>query len=191
MTDYDYSAARRAMVLNQLRPQGVTNTAVLAAMGSVPREQFVPEGLRAAAYGDRSLLLDGGAPMMPPTELGILLTALDPAPGERALVVGAGGAYSAAVLEALGLTVSRTDLAAPSGRDTYDLVIVEGAAEQFPDWIAGLLAPGGRAGAALIEGGVARLSVGRPAGGAIGFSSIADAQVLPHPGFARTPVFTF
>ena len=191
MTDNDYSAARRAMVLNQLRPQGVSNTAVLAAMGSVPRERFVPEEKRAAAYADRSLLLDGGAPMMPPTELGILLTALDPVTGERALVVGAGGAYSAAVLEALGLSVTRTDLEPPAGRNAYVLVMVDGAAEQLPDWIVGLLAPGGRVGAALIDGGVARLSVGRAAGGAIGFSSIADAQVLPHPGFARTPDFTF
>lgn len=191
MTDYDYAAARRAMVLNQLRPQGVTNTPVLAAMGAVPRELFVPDTMRAAAYADRSLLLDNGAPMMPPAELGILLTALKPLPGERALVVGAGGAYSAAVLEALGLTVTRTDVAAPAGRAAYDLVIVEGAVERFPDWVAGVLAPGGRVGCALIDSGVARLSVGRAAGGAIGFSSIADAQVLPHPGFARTPVFTF
>ena len=179
------------MVLNQLRPQGVSNTAVLAAMGAVPREQFVPDGMRAAAYADRSLLFDGGAPMMPPAELGVLLTALDPLPGERALVVGAGGAYSAAVLEALGLTVDRTDVAAPAGGSDYDVVIVEGAVEQFPAWVAGLLSPGGRVGAALVDGGVARLSVGRAAGGTIGFTSIADAQVPPHPAFARTPVFTF
>ena len=191
MTDNDYSAARRAMVLNQLRPQGVTNTAVLAAMGSVAREDFVPEAMRASAYGDRSLLLETGAPMMPPTELGILLTALDPRPGERALVIGGGGSYSAAVLEALGLTVARVDVDEPSGRDQYDLVLIEGAVEQFPDWIAGRLAPDGRVGVALTEGGVARLSIGRASRGAVGFTSIADAQVPPNPGFARKPVFTF
>ncbi len=191
MNEDEYSAARRAMVLNQLRPQGVSNTAVLAAMGSVPRETFVPVPMRAAAYADRSLLGGGGVPMMPPVELGILLTALDPRPGERALVVGAGAAYSGAVLEALGLTVTRTDLDAPANRDQFDLVLIEGAVEQFPPWIAGLLAPGGRVGAALLDGGVARLSIGRGTGGAVGFTSIADAQVPPHPGFARTPVFTF
>lgn len=179
------------MVLNQLRPQGVTNAAVLAAMGSVPREEFVPPALRASAYADRSLLVDGGAPMMPPAELGILLTALDPRPGERALVVGAGGDYSAAVLAALGLTVTRTECDAPAGRSLQDVVLIEGAVEQFPGWVAGHLAPGGRVGAALIDGGVARLSIGRASGGAVGFTTIADAQVPPHPGFASKPVFTF
>ena len=191
MTEDDYSEARRAMVLNQLRPQGVTNAAVIAAMGSVPRERFVPEAARASAYADRSLLLEGGAPMMPPAELGTLLTALDPRPGERALVVGAGGAYSAAVLEALGLAVSRSDADAPAGREQYDLVLIEGAVEQFPDWIAGRLAPGGRVGAALADGGVAHLSIGRCTGGSVGFSSIADAQVPSNPAFAAKPVFTF
>ena len=179
------------MVLNQLRPQGVTNAAVLAAMGSVPREAFVPVEMRALAYADRSLIVDGDAPMMPPAELGVLLTALDPRPGERALVIGAGGAYSAAVLEALGLDVTRTDFAAPAGRNAFDLVLVEGAVEQFPDWVVGQLAPGGRVGAAIVHGTVARLAIGRAAGGVIGFANIADAQVPPHPGFARKPVFTF
>ncbi|WP_162888137.1 protein-L-isoaspartate O-methyltransferase family protein [Sphingomonas mesophila] len=189
--DLDFSAARRAMVLNQLRPQGVTNGAVLAAMGAVPREQYVPAAMRALAYGDRSLVGDDGAPTMPPAELGLLLTALDPQPGERALVVGSGGAYSAAVLEAIGLTVARTDLDAPAGKAAFDIVLVEGAVEIFPDWVARLLAPGGRVGAALIDNGVARLSVGRSSNGALGFTTLADAQVPAHPGFARAHAFTF
>lgn len=191
MTEVDFAAARKAMVLSQLRPQGVTNTAALAAMGAVPREAFVPDHLRAMAYSDRALLLEGGAPMMSPAELGALLTALDPRPGERALVVGAGGAYSAAVLEAIGLAVARTDLAAPAGREQVDLILIEGGVEVVPDWLGRVLAPAGRIGAALIEGGVARLSVGRCANGVVGFTSIADAQVPAHPGFARKPAFTF
>ena len=42
----DFAAARRAMVDSQLRPEGVTDPAVLEAMGSVPREQFVPDDSR-------------------------------------------------------------------------------------------------------------------------------------------------
>ena len=179
------------MVLSQLRPQGVTHPAVLAAMGAIPREAFVPGHLTAMAYADRSLLLEGGAPMMPPAELGVLLTALDPMPGERALVVGAGGAYSAAVLEAIGLAVTRTDLAPPAGREQFDIVLVEGAIEAVPDWLGRVLAPNGRVAAAPVEQGVARLSIGRCAHGVVGFKSIADAQVSAHPGFARKPAFTF
>ena len=51
----DFSLARRAMVDSQLRPQGVTDRGVLAAMGKVERERFVPEQARALAYFDRPL----------------------------------------------------------------------------------------------------------------------------------------
>ena len=191
MTMDDFTAARRAMVLNQLRPQGVTNLGVLAAMGTVPREAFVPEGLRAAAYADRSLLLDGQAPMMPPAELGILLNALDPKAGEKALVIGQGGAYSAAILEALGLDVARADMDPPSSRGMFDVVLVEGSVARLPDWVAEVLAAGGRVGAAILDKGVARLSIGCGKSGSIGFKSLADAQVPPLPAFQARPQFTF
>ncbi|WP_240913943.1 protein-L-isoaspartate O-methyltransferase [Sphingomonas sp. HDW15A] len=187
----DFTAARRAMVLNQLRPQGVTNLGVLAAMGTVAREAFVPQGLQAAAYGDRSLVLDGGAPMMPPAELGILLNALEPMAGEKALVIGEGGAYSAAVLEALGLDVTRTDAEPPLGRHAFDVILIEGSVGALPDWVVSQLAPGGRVGAAILDRGVSRLCIGRGDRGAIGFKSLADSQVPPLPAFQAKPQFTF
>ena len=79
-TPMDHNAARRAMVDNQLRPEGVTDAAVLAAMGSVAREDHVPEGARAFAYFDRPIALGDGRAMMPPAALGRLLSALAPAP---------------------------------------------------------------------------------------------------------------
>lgn len=191
MTMEDFTAARRAMVLNQLRPQGVTNLGVLAAMGTVAREAFVPEAMRAAAYADRSLTLKDGAPIMPPAELGILLNALEPRTGEKALVVGPGGAYSAAILEALGLSVVRSDAEAPSTRVAFDVVLFEGSLAKLPDWVAGVLAPGGRVGAAILDKGVSRLSIGRGDRGAIGLKSLADAQVPPLPAFQPRPQFTF
>src|SRR5437868_5393274 len=99
----DFAAARRAMIDNQLRPEGVTDPAVLAAMASVPREQFVPEAMRALAYSDRPLGLGNGQALMPPAALARLLTEIEPRAGERALVVGSGNHYAAKVLEALGL----------------------------------------------------------------------------------------
>ncbi len=80
----DHSAARRAMIDNQLRPEAVTDGAVLAAMGSVAREDYVPEGARAFAYVDRPIKLGAGHAMMPPAALGRLLSELAPRPGERA-----------------------------------------------------------------------------------------------------------
>ena len=82
----DFGLARRAMVDNQLRPEGVTDRGVLAAMGSVERERFVPAEARALAYFDRPLKVAPGRAMMPPAALGRLMSELAPKAGERALV---------------------------------------------------------------------------------------------------------
>ena len=192
----NFDSARRVMVASQLRPQGVTDARVLAAMGSVPREDFLGAGQQALAYGDRPLRLDNGAPMMPPAELGLLLTRLAPVPGECALVVGAGGAYAAALLRHIGLEVENAEAGEAPGTTLYDIILVEGAIEQFPDTLARRLAPGGRVGAAIVEDGVTRLATGRgaknPAGGSsVGFTSFAEAQVPILPGFSRAPAFSF
>lgn len=183
----DYGAARRLMVASQLRPQGVTDARVLAAMGSVAREDFVPANQQALAYGDRPLRLDNGAPMMPPAELGQLLTRLAPLAGEHALVVGEGGSYAAAILRHIGLEVETSD----TGREAYDLILVEGAIEQFPAVLARRLASGGRVGAAIVEDGVTRLATGLGDGKTVGFTSFAEAQVPVLPGFAHAPAFVF
>lgn len=183
----DFAAARRVMVASQLRPQGVTDAGVLAAMGSVPREDFLPASQQALAYGDRALLLDNGAPMMPPAELGQLLGRVAPVAGERALVVGEGGAYTAAILRHMGLEVEIGD----AGTRDFDLILVEGAIEHLPAELAQRLAPGGRVGAAIAEDGVTRLAIGRGDGKTVGFTSFAEAQVPILPGFAHAPAFVF
>lgn len=190
MTSNESAEARKAMVLNQLRPQGVTDPAVLAAMTRVPREEFLPASLHAAAYGDRPLLLDDGSPVMAPAELGRLLTRLAPRAGESALVVGKGGAYSAAILDAIGLSVDRAD-SAGSASGPYDLVLVEGALADLPPQIPGLLAPHGRVGAAIDDRGVTRLCVGRLEGKNVALQPFADAQVPMMPGAARPAAFVF
>ena len=208
----DFTTARLAMVESQLRPQGVTDPAVLGAMGSVAREQFVPDEVRPLAYIDRAVPLGDGRFLPPPSVLGQLLTQMMAQPGQRALVVGAGTGYSAAILAAMGLEVvgveNSADLAAKA-RDRgvnvvegpledgykkgapYDQVLVDGAVEHIPEAIIDQLAEGGRLGAALVDRGVTRLIVGRKAGIAFGFLSIGDAGVPVLPGFARPAAFTF
>ncbi len=191
--EMDFAAARKAMVVSQLRPQGVTDARVLAAMGRVAREDFVPEAAKAMAYMDRSLTVEG-APMMPPAELGRLLTEIAPQPGEKALVIGPGGAYSTAVLEAIGCSVAR---AAGLGgiKGAYDILLIEGAVPGLPDALAANLTDDGRIGAAILDRGVARLSIGRGVGHGkgrgIGLRSVVDAQVPPLPGSIPEPAFTF
>lgn len=192
----DFATARRVMVANQLRPQGVTDPQVLGAMGTVAREDFVGPEHQALAYGDRPLRLAEGSSMMPPAELGLLLSRLAPKAGERALVVGKGGAYAAAILAHIGLDVDTADGADAPGSGSYHLILVEEAIEHFPATLAKRLAPGGRVGAPIIEDGVTRLATGRGAGdpagrSAIAFTSFAEAQ-LPHPpGSARVAGFVF
>ena len=208
----DYSLARRAMVDSQLRPEAVTDRGVLAAMAAVERERFVPESAKALAYFDRPLRLSDSRAMMPPAALGRLLSELAPRAGERALIVGSGTGYAAALLKAIGLEVvalesdeelARTARAAGVETVTgnlaggwakeapYDLVLFDGAVEEVPDSILKQLAPGGRLAGAIIDRGVTRLVVGRVAGGSLGLRSLADADVAILPGFSRPRAFTF
>lgn len=208
----DFAAARRAMIENQLRPVGVSDPLVLDAMGSVAREQFVPEDIRPLAYVDRSLPIGGGRYLAAPAVLGQLLTQMAPKPGERALVVGAATGYAAAVLSAIGCAVIALESASGlAGRARelgikavegpleaghkagapYDLILIDGAVEFIPDAVVAQLADGGRLGAALAEGGTTRLIVGQRVAGAFGYLSIADAGVAPLPGFTKPRGFRF
>ncbi len=208
----DFSLARRAMVDSQLRPQGVADGAVLAAMGKVERERFVPGKARALAYFDRPLAVGEGRTMMPPAALGRLLDEAEPLPGQRALVIGSGTGYSAAVLKEMGLQVTAIEAnrtlaaaAAENGIETevgdpakgwpkgapYDLILFDGAVEEIPAALGKQLAPEGIIAGAIVDRGVTRLFVGQSANGSIGWRSIADSDVDLIPGFERPMAFTF
>lgn len=208
----DFAAAREAMVESQLRPQGVTDRGVLDAMRTVARENFLPSHTKPLAYVDRAVAVSDGRFLAAPTVLGQLLTEMMPQPGQRALVVGAGTGYSAAILKEIGLDVvaieSDANLIAAAGEQgvnvtsgaldagsangaPYDQILIDGAVEYLPDAIIEQLADGGRLGAALIDRGITRLIVGRKAGDAFGYLSIGDAGVPALPGFSRPKAFTF
>src|SRR5213595_2402046 len=159
----DFAAARAAMVENQLRPQGVTDPAVLDAMRRVKRERFLPSHTRSLAYVDRSVAIGDRRFLAAPAVLGQLLTQMMPQRGQRALVVGAGTGYSAAVLAHIGLNVvaveNSADLATTArelGVETisgpleagakrqapFDQILIDGAVEYIPDAIIDQLADG-------------------------------------------------
>ena len=210
----DYAAARRAMVDSQLRPQAVTDPRVVAAMAAVPRELFVSFASRDVAYSDRMLALGDGRAMTAPATLGRMLVELAVAPGERALVIGAGGGYASAVLVQLGATVVAVECdAALADRHRalvprievvtgdltegaaqaapFDIILIDGAVETIPDTLIAQLAPDGRLAACLVDRNVQRLVIGRRAGTGFGLKSIVDAAAAPLPGFARPHAFTF
>lgn len=208
----DYAAARRVMIESQLRPIGVVDPAILDAFAKIERELFVPESARPLAYADRAIPLGDERYIPAPSVLGQLLMQMMPSPGQRALVIGSGSGYSAAILGKMGLNVTALESSAElAGRARafgaeviegpldegwkkgapYDQILIDGAVEHIPEAIVKQLADGGRLGTALSDSGVTRLIVGRKAGGAFGYLSIADAGVPALPGFNRPRAFTF
>ena len=208
----NFAAARLAMVESQLRPQGVSDPAVVAAMGAIQRERFLPDHTRPLAYVDRAVGIGEGRFLPAPAVLGQLLTQMLPEPGQSALVIGAGTGYSAAVLAAMSVAVTALECSpelAARARELgievlegplekgapkqgpYDHILIDGAVEHIPDGIVAQLAEGGRLGAALIDRGISRLIVGRKSGGAFGYLSLGDSGAPVLPGFARPKSFTF
>jgi protein-L-isoaspartate(D-aspartate) O-methyltransferase len=208
----DFAAARAAMVESQLRPQGVVDPAVTQAMAAVPREEFVSAVVRPLAYVDRALSLGNGRFLSAPAVLGQLLTQMAPVQGQRALIVGAGTGYSAAVLKRIGLDVvaleSDPELAARAREAgieivegpleaghangaPYHQILIDGAVEVIPDAMVAQLDDGGRLGTAIMDRGITRLIIGRKAGTAFGYLSIGDSGVPALPGFSRPKEFTF
>ena len=187
-----FAEAREAMVESQLRPQGVADPMVLDAMAAVPRERFVPETELALAYSDRSVKLGEGRFLMAPAALGLLIQALEPRPGERALVVGSAPAYAAEVLRAMDVDASEAEPnSTTKGAAAFDLILIDGAVEQVPDSLVARLEVGGRLATAILDRGVARLTIGTKSAGGFGLRSIGDAAVPPLPGFERPRAFVF
>ena len=96
------SADERArMVEWQLRRRGIGDERVLAAMGRVPRELFVPPDLRDAAYADAALAIGCEQTISQPYMVALICEQLALQGGERVLDVGTGSGYQAAVLAEL------------------------------------------------------------------------------------------
>jgi protein-L-isoaspartate(D-aspartate) O-methyltransferase len=209
MSEPDFSSLRRAMVSNQLRTNKVTDAAVLAAMGAVPRERFAGEEQGGVAYRDTIVPLGAGRGLNPPIATGRLLSVAQPRVGEKALVVGSATGYVAALLAEMGCAVTALEesqaliaraqvpttegpLAAgwPEGAP-YDLIYIDGAVEQVPDAIVDQLAEGGRLVGALNERGVTRLAIGRRVAGGFGLDIFADVETATLPGFAPASAFVF
>jgi protein-L-isoaspartate(D-aspartate) O-methyltransferase len=100
------SDARARMVEAQLRARGIKDPRVLAAMAAVPRESFVPDRERAAAYQDGPLPIGAGQTISQPYMVARMTELIHVAAGERVLDVGTGSGYQAAILAELGCQVT-------------------------------------------------------------------------------------
>ena len=105
----NFTQARAAMVEQQVRPWEVLDPRVLATIGAVPREDYVPAAQRELAYADLSLPLGEGAVMLKPVVEGRLLQALALEPGDEVLEIGTGSGYLTACLAQLLRDVVSSD----------------------------------------------------------------------------------
>jgi protein-L-isoaspartate(D-aspartate) O-methyltransferase len=163
---------RAKMVEYQLRRRGIGDTRVLAAMGEVPREAFVPEAHKRDAYADGALPLSHGQTISQPLMVAMSVEALRLEGDETVLEIGAGSGYQAAILSKLAkkvyaieiipelvanarraldsLQIDNVEILCADGRKgwpegaPYDGIVVAAAAEAVPPALIEQLKEGGR-----------------------------------------------
>jgi len=168
----DAAVLRARMVDKQLRRRGISDERVLAAMGEVPREAFVPARQRHRAYADCALPIAERQTISQPWIVAAICQAMELTGSERVLEVGTGSGYSACVLSllaaevvsverhealALGaretlasLAVTNVDLRVGDGsrgvpeRAPFEAIAVHAAAPAAPPALLSQLAEGGR-----------------------------------------------
>lgn len=166
------STPAQRMVAEQLLPNGVTDQRVIDVMSQVPREEFLSGRLRRHAYENRALAIDCGQTISQPLVVALMTQAAAPKPEDRALEVGTGSGYQAAVLSRLvrhlitlelepklaehaSATLSRlgfanVDVAVADGSQgwpvyaPYDIILVAAASSEVPPALIEQLARGGR-----------------------------------------------
>jgi protein-L-isoaspartate(D-aspartate) O-methyltransferase len=100
-----YARQRAEMVDRQLRSRGIRSKVVLDAMGTVPRERFLPPGEEPRAYRDQALPLSRGQTVSQPYMVAIMTEALQLKPTDRVLEIGTGSGYQTAILSPLAAQI--------------------------------------------------------------------------------------
>jgi protein-L-isoaspartate(D-aspartate) O-methyltransferase len=167
-----FTALRQRMVDLQLAARDVTDERVLDVMRRVPRHLFVPDSQRESAYADWPLQIGSGQTISQPYIVGLMTQLARPKPESRALDVGTGSGYQAAVLAELCRDVSSIEIIEPLATDArlrladlgyrnvevrcgdgyrgwpehapFDVIILAAAPSEIPKPLVEQLAPGGR-----------------------------------------------
>lgn len=215
----DFATQRRIMVDSQVRPADVTSYDIIEAMLRVPRELFVPDRLRAAAYAEETLRIGPAEILLEARTFAKMLEALDIGPQDLVLDLGVGLGYSSAVIahlaEAVVAVEADEEMAAEAQRllaeisadnvaviaaspaegaprhGPYDAIIIEGGIEVLPKAVADQLKEGGRICAIFMEGEFGECRLGRKVGGLIAWRPIFHAEAPVLAGFERSPAFEF
>ncbi len=204
----DFASLRSAMVERQLRRREIADERVLAAIGAVPRELFVPRSLRSRAYSDSALPIGEGQTISQPWIVAAICQALELVGEEHVLEVGTGSGYSAAVLGHLASAVISIERRAPlaararraiarlgaenvelligdgsrgvAQRAPYEAIAVHAAAPGPPRALLGQLAEGGRLVVPIAAGPQGDLlTVFRRQGGALRRTELGPCRFVP------------
>jgi len=166
-----FQTERSAMVTFHLARRGIEDEPVLKAMGTVPRERFIPEDLREFAYEDAPLPIAAGQTISQPYIVAEMIALARLGPGDVALEVGAGSGYAAAVMSRIAdqvYAIERHKALAQGARrvlteigyDNVEIIHADGtkglpehapfdaiivsAGGELPEILTDQLAPGGR-----------------------------------------------
>lgn len=212
-----FTAMRQAMVSNQLRTNAVSDSRLVAVMGRVPREAYLPLTVAGLAYRDTALPLGSGRAANVPIATGRLLNEAAIQTTDKVLLIGAAGGYAAAVIAELAasvvavesdaalLAISRHALAGDdrvtivsgpleqghAAKAPYDVIVIDGAIAHVPQTLIDQLAIGGRLVSGIVDRGVTRLCTGRRSAGGFGLVDFADVDCVALPGFATPKQFVF
>lgn len=214
----DFAARRTMMVDTQVRPSDVTKFPIIEALLAIPREVFVPDSQREAAYMGEHVALGGGRVVLDARTLAKLLDALDIQPGESVLDLGCGLGYSAAVIARMAASVTAVEedaeLAAAAAAHLadigagnasvvtaklaegapkagpFDVITVQGAAETVPAALLAQLKEGGRIGCIFMEGALGVARIGYKIDGQVNWRYAFNASAPVLPGFAAKRAFT-
>ncbi|MEM7329667.1 MAG: protein-L-isoaspartate O-methyltransferase [Pseudomonadota bacterium] len=216
----DFAQTRKVMVDSQVRVNDVTSPEVVSAFATIPREVFVPKGMRASAYAELEIETSDTRAMWLPRDLGKLLVALEAEASDVSLVVGAGAGYSAALLghmtEAVialeddeALVDAMSEKFAEIGMDEavsvqgdlakglpdqgpFDIVLVAGMVEEVSQAWLDQLAEGGRLGVVVAAGrGVGAARVYKRAGETFSYREAFECCPPILPGFETEKRFVF
>jgi protein-L-isoaspartate(D-aspartate) O-methyltransferase len=163
-------------------------------MARVPREDFVPDGVKAAAYVDRAVPLGNGRFLAAPLVYGLMLTEARPTSADAALLVGDGKGYLAALLRPLVGALDAIDPAdalAKRRKGRFSLIVIDGAIEELPATISAQLDEDGRVITGLVLRGVTRLAAGRKAAGVVALQPLAEIGIPVLPELAAPKRWSF
>jgi protein-L-isoaspartate(D-aspartate) O-methyltransferase len=167
-----FASRRLRMVKDQIEARGVKHPRVLAVMRVVPRELFVPEGVRLQAYEDHPLPIGFGQTISQPFIVALMTELLDLKANDRVLEIGTGSGYQAAILSRLAKEVYSIELVSQLARSAaetlkrldfsnvtvregdgyrgwpekapFDRIILTAAPPEIPKVLVDQLKPGGR-----------------------------------------------